>query len=162
MKKRVLILLCAVVLLLLGGCGAPAKEGAPAGDTPVSDAPASLLEKVNMICEDAGNLAPLTAEDLEDVLGAVPEDCREFVFLQSEGTDGREILAVRAAGKEAAERVAGLAEKYLERRLKETRNYAPEAYQLLTEAKVRTKNQTVVLVVGPDAAKEAEFILSGE
>ena len=92
----------------------------------------------------------------------MPEDYTEFVFLQSEGTDGREILAVRAADKEAAERVAALAEKYLERRMKETRNYAPEAYQLLSEAKVRTKNLTVVLVIGQDASKEADFILAGE
>ena len=156
MKRIMLILLAAAALLLLGGCGTTERE------TPVSDAPKSLAEKVNMTAEDAGNLAPLTAEDLEDVLGAVPEDYTEFVFLQSEGTDGREILAVRAADKEAAERVAGLAEKYLERRMKETRNYAPEAYQLLSEAKVRTKNLTVVLVVGQDASKEADFILAGE
>ena len=34
MKKRILILCTAAALLLLGGCGTPAKE-----ETPVSDAP---------------------------------------------------------------------------------------------------------------------------
>lgn len=157
MKKRILILCTAAALLLLGGCGTPAKE-----ETPVSDAPVSLREKVNMICEDAGDLAPLDAVDMEDVTGIVPEDCREFVFLQSLGMDGREIMAVRAADKDAAERVTALAEKYLERRMKETRNYAPEAYQLLSETKVRTKNLTIVLAVGTNAAKEADYILAGE
>ena len=145
--KRIMLLLLAAMLLVLGACSAPEK-GAPA-----SDAPASLAEKVNMIAEDAGNLAALTAEDLEDVLGAVPADYTEFVFLQSEGMDGRELLAVRAADRDAAGRVAGMAEAYLERRLKETRNYAPEAYKLLSEAKVRTKNLTVVLAVGPNGTK---------
>lgn len=154
--KRIMLLLLAAMLLVLGACSAPEK-GAPA-----SDAPASLAEKVNMIAEDAGNLAALTAEDLEDVLGAVPADYTEFVFLQSEGMDGRELLAVRAADRDAAGRVAGMAEAYLERRLKETRNYAPEAYKLLSEAKVRTKNLTVVLAVGPNGTQEADFILAGE
>ena len=154
--KRIMLLLLAAMLLVLGACSAPEK-GAPA-----SDAPASLAEKVNMIAEDAGNLAALTAEDLEDVLGAVHADYTEFVFLQSEGMDGRELLAVRAADRDAAGRVAGMAEAYLERRLKETRNYAPEAYKLLSEAKVRTKNLTVVLAVGPNGTQEADFILAGE
>ena len=154
--KRIMLLLLAAMLLVLGACSAPEK-GAPASDTP-----ASLAEKVNMIAEDAGNLAALTAEDLEDVLGAVPADYTEFVFLQSEGMDGRELLAVRAADRDAAGRVAGMAEAYLERRLKETRNYAPEAYKLLSEAKVRTKNLTVVLAVGPNGTQEADFILAGE
>ena len=154
--KRIMLLLLAAMLLVLGACSAPEK-GAPA-----SDAPASLAEKVNMIAEDSGNLAALTAEDLEDVLGAVPADYTEFVFLQSEGMDGRELLAVRAADRDAAGRVAGMAEAYLERRLKETRNYAPEAYKLLSEAKVRTKNLTVVLAVGPNGTQEADFILAGE
>ncbi|QTE67855.1 DUF4358 domain-containing protein [Clostridiales bacterium] len=154
--KRIMLLLLAAMLLVLDACSAPEK-GAPA-----SDAPASLAEKVNMIAEDAGNLAALTAEDLEDVLGAVPADYTEFVFLQSEGMDGRELLAVRAADRDAAGRVAGMAEAYLERRLKETRNYAPEAYKLLSEAKVRTKNLTVVLAVGPNGTQEADFILAGE
>lgn len=154
--KRIMLLLLAAMLLVLGACSAPEK-GAPA-----SDAPASLAEKVNMIAEDAGNLATLTAEDLEDVLGAMPADYTEFVFLQSEGMDGRELLAVRAADRDAAGRVAGMAEAYLERRLKETRNYAPEAYKLLSEAKVRTKNLTVVLAVGPNGTQEADFILAGE
>ena len=154
--KRIMLLLLAAMLLVLGACSVPEK-GAPA-----SDAPASLAEKVNMIAEDAGNLATLTAEDLEDVLGAVPADYTEFVFLQSEGMDGRELLAVRAADRDAAGRVAGMAEAYLERRLKETRNYAPEAYKLLSEAKVRTKNLTVVLAVGPNGTQEADFILAGE
>lgn len=154
--KRIMLLLLAAMLLVLGACSAPEK-GAP-----VSDAPATLAEKVNMTAEDAGNLAALTAEDLEDVLGAVPADYTEFVFLQSEGMDGRELLAVRAADRDAAGRVAGMAEAYLERRLKETRNYAPEAYKLLSEAKVRTKNLTVVLAVGPNGAQEADFILAGE
>ena len=158
LKRWALVLCAAAAAVLLTGCGAQKEE---TGKGTADDAPASLLEKVNMVAEDAAGLAPLTAEDLEDVLGIVSEDCRDFVFLQSAGTDGREILVVLAADADAAKRVAEMAEAYLERRLDETRNYAPEAYRLLTQAKVQARNLTVALVVGPDAAKEAEAILSG-
>lgn len=162
MKKRT-GLICALLaaLLLLAGCGQQETGKTTAAET----APAeklSLRELVDSEAPDAGDLAVLTAEDLTDMLGIVPDDYTEFVFLQSTGMDGREILAIRAANRDAADRVAKQAETYLERRMKETRNYAPEAYRLQSETKVRTRNLTVLLVVGPDAAKEADAILAGE
>ena len=47
----------------------------------------------------------------------------------------REILVLRAADAEAAQRVRDRVEAYLERRRKETNNYLPEAYKLLMAAK---------------------------
>ncbi len=160
MKKRMLVLCLLAAAVLLTACGAPKTEETAGTPVKVDGEPETLREKVNMVCEDATDLAPLTAEDLEDVLGIPAEDYQDFVFLQSEGTDGREILAIRAVSMDAAKRIAEQAESYLERRRKETRNYAPEAYQLLSEAQVETKNLTVVLVVGKDGAAEAKAILS--
>ena len=152
MKKLTLILCLGLLACALAGCGQPV-EKAPA-------APRPLKEAVAAVAADAGALVAIPAEDLEDVLGIPAEDYQDFVFLQSEGTDGREILAIRAVSMDAAKRIAEQAESYLERRRKETRNYAPEAYQLLSEAQVETKNLTVVLVVGKDGAAEAKAILS--
>ena len=53
-------------------------------------------------------------------------------------------------------------ENYLEMRRKETRNYLPEAYQLLTQAKVETKGLTAALISGAGAAEETKAILAGE
>lgn len=156
MKKGLLILCMLTAAIALSACGVQETQGGTAEKV------ITLTEKVKGIASDTEELAELTAEDLTDVLGAVPEDCREFVFYQSVGTDGREILVIRSADRDAARRVAALAENYLERRRKETRNYAPEAYRLLTEAAVQTRNLTVALIIGPNAAKETEAVLAGE
>ena len=156
MKKWALILCLLTAAALLTACGAGETGKETAGET------LPLAEKVKNAIPDAAELAELTEEDLNDVLGAEPEDCREFVFLQSDGTDGREVLAIRAKDSDAAERIAGLAENYLERRWNETRNYIPELYQLLTGMRVQRRNLTVVLVVGRNAEAETESILAGE
>ncbi len=159
MKKRIMILgILAAAVLMLTACGAP--KTSPENEA--GKVAVSLREKVESVIPDKDSLGPLTAEDLEDVLGVTPSDYSDFIFLQSEAMDGREVLVIRAADKDAAGKLTGIAESYLERRLNETRSYAPEAYQVLSQAKVQTKNLTVALIVGPDGAKETEAILAGE
>ena len=155
MKKQIKILcVLAAALFLLAACGAE-KPAEVRNAIPLAD-------KVNGVIPDEAELAPLVAEDLEDMLGITAGDYREFVFLQSEGTDGREVLVIRAADSDTLKKLTGIVEEYLKRRLTETRNYAPEAYRVLSEAKVQTRNLTVALVVGPDGAKETEAVLAGE
>ena len=156
-KKTGLLCLLLAAVMLLAGCGQqePEKAAAARETRP-------LREIVKSAAADAESLAALAEEDLTDMTGIEPEEYSEFVFLQGIGMDGREILAARAADKDAADRLVKQMEAYLERRMKETRNYMPEAYQLQSEAKVRTRNLTVALVVGPDAEKETEAILADE
>ena len=58
----------------------------------------------------------------------------EFVYLQGDGLDGREILALRAADAAAAAHLKEQLDGYLEQRRRETQNYLPEVYQLLSKA----------------------------
>ena len=53
-------------------------------------------------------------------------------------------------------------EKYLERRREENRNYAPKAFQELSEAKVERKGLLLVMISGGDAEAETAALLSGE
>ena len=94
--------------------------------------------------------------------GIVPEDYTDFVFLQGNGMDGREILVLTAADEAAADRIAGLMESYLERRRDENRNYAPDAYKLFSEAQVVRKDLTLAMISGADAAAETGQLLAGE
>ena len=55
-----------------------------------------------------------------------------------------------------------LLEKYLERRKKEHRDYAPDAYKLLTDAKVERKGLLLAVISGKNAAAELSALLSGE
>ena len=76
--------------------------------------------------------------------------------------EGREILALQAADEAAAEKLAGQMEKYLECRREENRNYAPKAFQELSEAKVGRKGLLLVMISGGDAEAETAALLSGE
>ena len=90
MKKH-LYLIAALLLaaLVLSGCGGQKEEAAVPAEK------MTLQELVASVAADAGELAPLNADDLADVLGIEMEDYTEFVYLQDDGLGGREILALR-------------------------------------------------------------------
>ena len=179
MKKLTVILVLILAAAMLTACGGSGnKEEAQAAQAAVTDVPAAepteapaeetkaapqlLADRVSAAAKDAGELVPFDADELADMTGIVPEDYTDFVFLQGNGMDGREILVLTAADDAAAERIAGLLESYLERRKDENRNYAPDAYKLFSEAKVVRKDLTLVLISGADAAAETEQLLAGE
>ena len=153
MKKFALLLLAAVLLFSLTACGGETKAPSTA-DKP-------LKELVTGIVSTEG-LVSLPKTDLEDIIGIDPADFKEAVYMQDEGMGGREVLVLRSADKDAAGRIASLLENYLENRRKETRNYAPEAYKLLSETSVQRKNNTVALVVHEKAADITKLLLAGE
>ena len=170
MKKPGILLVLLLAAVLLTGCGS-SQPAAPAAkeaavpeqtDAPVSPETARLPEAseetagslkaaVEAAVGDAAELAPFTAEELTDMTGIVPEDVADFVFLQGNGMDGREILVLRAKDVQAAERLAEQMQSYLERRREEMDGYAPEAYRLYTAAKVERKNLLLVMISGEKA-----------
>lgn len=181
MKKPGILLVLLLTVFLLTGCGSSQPAAPAAQETAVpeqvdasvspeaeqlpktSDEPAgSLKAAVEAAVGDAAELAPFTAEELTDMTGIVPEDVADFVFLQGNGMDGREILVIRAKDEASADRVASGLEKYLERRKKEHRDYAPDAYKLLTDAKVERKGLLLAVISGKNAAAELSALLSGE
>ena len=158
MKKGLLIICLAAALLLLGSCGEKKKEEPAA----TAQKAVPLTDAVRAAAADADALVPLNGDDLSADLGIEADEYSEFVFLQSTGMDGREILVIRAKDEASAGKAAKAAEEYLQRRRNEARNYAPAAYELLTAAEVKTRNKTVALIVGPNAAQETEAVLAGE
>ena len=172
MKRMMLILLAAAMVFLLAGCGEkkaeePAATEAPAETAEAAEAPAeesgkTLLERVEAAAKDAGGLAPFDGDDLADMAGILAEDYTDFVFLQGDVMEGREILALRAKDEAAAEKLAGQMEKYLERRREENRNYAPKAFQALSAARVERKGLLLVMISGGEAEAETAALLAGE
>ena len=177
MKKWIAVLLLAAMALTLAGCSgnkteekketaaAPAKTEEPAAEETAATESApeqTLQERAEAVLKDAADLAPFMAEDLTDMAGILPEDYTDFVFLQGDVLEGREILILRAKDEDAAGRLAGLMENYLERRRDENRNYAPKAYQALSAARVERKGLLLVLISGGDAEAETAQILTGE
>ena len=166
MKKiAAIIAVLALALVLLTACGSRTAENSEATEAPAATEEAAekpLRELAGEVIKDAGSLAPFDADDLAEMAGIQPEDYTEFVFLQGDVMEGREILALRAKDDAAAEKLAEKMEKYLERRRNENRNYAPEAYQALSDARVERKGLTLVMVSGGEAGTETAALLAGD
>ena len=165
MKKWILILLAVSMVLLLTACGNRTTEDSAATEAPAATEEAAgkpLRELAVEVIKDAGSLAPFDADDLAEMAGIQPEDYTEFVFLQGDVMEGREVLALRAKDDAAAEKLAEKMEKYLERRRNENRNYAPKAYQALSDARVERKGLTLVMISGGEAGTETAALLAGE
>ena len=151
------------MVFMLTGCGEkPAEEPAAETAAPAEESGKTLAERVEAIANDAGELAPFDADDLAEMAGIQPEDYTDFVFLQGDVMEGREVLALRAKDDAAAEKLAEKMEKYLERRRNENRNYAPKAYQALSDARVERKGLTLVMISGGEAGTETAALLAGE
>lgn len=155
MKRVLLLALCAVMLFSLAACTQAAPRTASTLDTP-------LRELVDSAAPGMTGLVSMPKTDLEDVIGIDPADHTEAVYRQDDQMGGQEIVVLRAVDKDAAQRVAGLLENYLEQRRKETRNYLPEAYKLLEAARVEIKNNTVALISAQDAPEITARLLAGE
>ena len=165
MKKWILILLAVSMVLLLTACGNRTTEDSAATEAPAATEEAAgktLRELAEEAIKDAGDLAPFDADDLAEMAGIRPEDYTDFVFLQGDVMEGREVLALRAKDDAAAEKLAEKMEKYLERRRNENRNYAPKAYQALSDARVERKGLTLVMISGGEAGTETAVLLAGE
>lgn len=156
MKKIALVLLAALMLFVLAGCGEKPQE------TVASTLETPLLDLVTGTVPGAAEMANLPLLDLEDIIGIESSEFTEAVYLQSTALEGGEAVVVRAVDGEAAEGVAAMLENYLQRRMEETQNYVPEAYKLLKETSVQRKNNTVALIVTEKAAEVTTKLLAGE
>lgn len=122
-----------------------------------------LREAVEKALTDKDGLVAYTADDLTDLMGILPEDYTEALFLMgSDSLSGREIIAVRAKDASSLKKITEALNNYLTQRKQETRNYLPDAYKLQTQTKVETRNLTAVLIVGAHSAEETRTFLAGE
>lgn len=123
----------------------------------------TLLEKTVRIAEDGENLGPINEDDMLDIIGIGPDEYTDYAYLADyNALSAREVIVVRAKDEDAAKTIAEKLENYREQRMRETRNYQPEAYRVLNEAEVLQKDLLVVLsIAAPDPA-EAELLLQEE
>lgn len=156
MKKFSLIALICCLLLPFA-----AAETLPAATEEA--APATLLDRVLLIAEDGADLIQMAEDDLLDLIGIDYAEYTDFAYLAAaDALSGRELIVLYAVDEEAAERIVELLQSYLELRLRETRNYLPEAYQVLSEAEVIQDELTVVLSIAAPNANEVELLLTKE
>lgn len=136
---------------------------AAAEEVPAEVNPDTLLARAQAVAEDLNELIVMTADDLYDLMGIEYEDYTDFAYLaHTDSLTGRELIILRAVDEEAAQRIVELLQGYLELRLHETRNYLPETYQVLCEAKVTQKDLLVVLTIDAPNPAEEEMLLADE
>lgn len=156
MKKLVCVLLCCLLLPAAVFAEEPAETAAEN-----TAAEPSLMDRVLGVISDGRDLGRMYADDLSDLLGIEPEDYTDFVYLSDyNALTGREVILLLAADGDAADRVEEMLGMYLEGRLKETRNYLPEAYKLLSAAEVVRSGLVLVLVVGENSGEETAQLLA--
>ena len=156
MKKKHVIWLIGLMLLAVTLAGCQGKEAQKAAALP-------LREAVEKALTDKDDLVTYTADDLTDLMGILPEDYTEALFLVgSDSLSGREIIAVRAKDAASLKKTTEALNNYLSQRMEETRNYLPDAYKLQSQAKVESKNLTAALIIGAHSAEETKAFLAGE
>lgn len=149
----ILILICILVCAAVPVCG---EEMEDAGFLPLEDRAAAVLP-------DFEDLIPWFEEDLYDIMGIEEDDYADFIYLTDDsGMEGREVIMICCVSAEAAERTEAALTAYLERRIRETQNYLPDAWYLLSNAVLIRQENTVLLISGADAAAEAELLLAAE
>lgn len=157
MKNKHIFWLIALMLIALTLSGCQQEK------TAEKKASLPLREAVEKALTDKDGLVAYTADDLTDLMGILPEDYTEALFLMgSDSLSGREIIAVRAKDASSLKKITEALNNYLTQRKQETRNYLPDAYKLQTQTKVETRNLTAVLIVGAHTAEETRTFLAGE
>lgn len=154
MKRALFLIALTLLAMLFAGCQEKSAE---------KPAALPLREAVEKALTDKEDLVAYTADDLTDLMGILPEDYTEALFLVgSDSLSGREIVAVRAKDASSLKKITEALNTYLSQRQEETRNYLPDAYKLQSQAKVENKNLTAVLIVGAHSAEETKAFLAGE
>lgn len=149
LKRFSVLLILTLVVTLLAGCAQKTVK--------------PLTEAVNAALISAEGLTEFPADELEMTADITEDEFTECVYLVSDdGISAREVIVLRAKDQNAAKDIAGKLEAYLSQRQKETRDYLPDEYALLEKAKVETKNNTVALIVGEQAAEETRKLMAGE
>ena len=136
MKKRLLCFLLLLSLVLLPGCRLARQQII------------SLEESARRSLADAESFTAYTAEDLYDLTGIAADDYTDAVFLRDSDTlSGREIILLRAKNAATLRSAKEALEQYLSQRKEETRDYLPEAYHRLSQAKVEENGLELRLVI---------------
>lgn len=151
--KTVLKKLCSVMMILALWTGC--MTGAVCEET------GSLQDLSAAVLADYDSLLPWDEIDLYDIIGIPEELYTDFIYLtDASGLEGREAVVLCCVSEEAAEEVYAFLSAYLERRVKETQNYLPDACELLSRAVPVKEGVTVILISGPSAEEETEAFLS--
>ena len=140
MKQFTALILAAVLVLGLAGCGAPAAKQ--------TDLQALYGELTLHMTE----MMPLEADTRLAFLGIQEADCNQAVTaIAAEGMLTDELWLIEAKDQKALEQIRDLAQGRLASKKEETRNYAPDQYAVVEKGVILEKGLYLALIVSPNA-----------
>ena len=142
MKKTLSILLAAVLLFGLAGCGSKNEEAAVTMD---------LQQVYAGFGETLPEMTMMSDEMMLNFCGINRADCKQAVVsVSSDGLRADEIWLLEAKDGETAENLAKLANTRIERKGEESITYSPEQYEIVQKAEIIQSGNYVALIVSPD------------
>ena len=148
MKKTLLLMMA---LLLLAGLAACGQEKAPAPDMEERYA---AIQKT----EGAPDMVVVPPKKCAALYGIDPEDCaQQLVAICQNSLLADEYWLIEAVDADAADRIEALARTRLEQKEAELRNYAPEQYEVVRQARLLRQDCCVILLVSPRAEALADL-----
>lgn len=135
-----------IVLLCVTACGS--NTSATVDMQQVYDEFASYLPEM-VLLDDSAKMN-LYGIDSEKCTQAIVANC-------SDGLRSDEIWLIEAVDETAAKEIAVLAQNRIEREKEETKNYAPEQYEIVEKAQLLEDGNNIVLIISPDVDAMVEI-----
>lgn len=146
--KKVFVLLLAVLMTVMAGCGGQQSQTAQMDMQAVYDSFVPSLPDMLIMDEDMMlNFCGIDAELCEQAVVAVCSD----------GLRADEIWLIEAKDAKALKELEGLAQGRLTRKGEESITYSPEQYEIVQAAQVITAGNYLAVIVTPEAAALAEL-----
>ena len=150
MKKLLVLLSCAVLLVTLVACG---KEDQP------KSVNLNMEDVYSKLCK-AASLPPMLELDKDlmlDYCGIKADTVKQAkVLICEDSLRTDEIWLIEANDEETAKQIKELADKRLKAKAAESETYSPEQYAVVQKAELIRTGSYVALFVSPDSAALAQ------
>lgn len=160
MKKMICVLMAAMLLLSLGGCGekAPAQTTVPAETEAAGPVSVDLEGLYETLAGKMPEMIRLDETMMLNFCGIAKADCKAAVVATcADGLKTDEIWLIEAADEAALERLKTMAETRLRMKGEESVTYSPEQYAVVQKAEVIVKDLYLMVVVSPDVEDLSEI-----
>lgn len=155
MKKLIFLALAAAMVLCLAACGGNKESSGP--DFQVRDAMDAMLERTG-----ADDMMTLSEGDMLDFYGIRAEDMEQFsAAITSTGISAKEIVLVKAAGEDAAQRVREQLDKRVANRMTEFENYLPDQFDIVANHSRVSRDGVYVSLIISGELEDLSQIYSG-
>lgn len=150
--KRSYLLALLLAALLLTGCSAEKQAAAPDMQAVYT----AITQRVVL-----PEMVAITDNRRLDVLGIAPEDCRQAItLLCADSVRADEIWLIEAVDETAAGKIEKLARLRVADRLEQMKNYLPDQYVVVRNAKIKGTGRCVALFISPEADSMVEVFRS--